>query len=298
MTDASKTNASDHPEAETREFVTLWIDNQLFGVEVSEIHDVFPPKGLTSVPLSQAEIAGVLNLRGHIVTAIDARARLGLAPRDPEAQDRSMAVGIENEGESFGLIVDQVGEVLRLPNSDYEANPSNLDPRWREVSRGVYRLDGRLLVVLNLDRTLGFVAPDTSDKDQDFTQAEESERGMKRILIVDDSGVIRRVARQILENLDFECEEAVDGAEALDACRKSLPDAVLLDWNMPVMNGIDFLRQLRKEPGGEDPVVVFCTTENDMAHISEALSAGANEYIMKPFDGDIVEAKLSQVGLI
>jgi two-component system chemotaxis response regulator CheY len=77
-----------------------------------------------------------------------------------------------------------------------------------------------------------------------------------------------------------------------------MPDGVLLDWNMPVMNGIEFLRALRAEPGGDRPVVVFCTTENDLNHIVEAMNAGANEYIMKPFDGDIIEAKFSEVGLV
>ena len=121
---------------------------------------------------------------------------------------------------------------------------------------------------------------------------------MKSCLVVDDSKVIRMVARRILEALDFEIHEAQDGQEALEECQKAMPDAILLDWNMPVMNGIDFLRTLRKTDGGADPVVVFCTTENDMSHIREAMQAGANEYIMKPFDREIIEAKFAQVGLI
>lgn len=110
--------------------------------------------------------------------------------------------------------------------------------------------------------------------------------------------MIRKVARKILEELDFECVEAADGSEALEACRKQMPDAVLLDWNMPVMNGLDFVKALRREDGGDKPVVVFCTTENDMAHITEALRAGADEYVMKPFDGEIIESKLQQTGLL
>jgi two-component system, chemotaxis family, chemotaxis protein CheY len=121
---------------------------------------------------------------------------------------------------------------------------------------------------------------------------------MKSCLIVDDSRVVRKVARRILEDLHFSIEEAADGKLALDACLKRMPDVVLLDWNMPVMNGIDFLRQLRRAPGGESPVVVFCTTENDIQHIQEAIGAGANEYIMKPFDSDILQAKFAQVGLL
>ncbi len=121
---------------------------------------------------------------------------------------------------------------------------------------------------------------------------------MKSCLVVDDSKVIRMVARRILETLDFEISEATDGQEALEACRAEMPDAILLDWNMPVMNGIDFLRTLRVSEGGDAPVVVFCTTENDMSHIVEAMKAGANEYIMKPFDKEIIEAKFIQVGLL
>jgi len=121
---------------------------------------------------------------------------------------------------------------------------------------------------------------------------------MKTCLIVDDSSVIRKVARRILEGLEFQILEAEDGEQALDVCRAQMPDAVLLDWNMPKMDGYEFLRVLRRLPDGDRPKVVFCTTENDVAHIARALHAGANEYIMKPFDKDIVEAKFQEVGLI
>jgi two-component system chemotaxis response regulator CheY len=121
---------------------------------------------------------------------------------------------------------------------------------------------------------------------------------MKYCLIVDDSRVVRKVARRILEDLEFEIEEAADGKLALEACQRRLPDVVLLDWNMPVMNGLDFLVQLRQLPNGDKPIVVFCTTENDIAHIQAAIGAGANEYIMKPFDSDIIHAKFAQVGLL
>jgi two-component system chemotaxis response regulator CheY len=121
---------------------------------------------------------------------------------------------------------------------------------------------------------------------------------MKTCLVVDDSSVIRKVARRILERLEFQIVEAQDGEEALDACKGSMPDAVLLDWNMPKMDGYEFLRNLRRMPNGDQPKVVFCTTENDVAHIARALHAGANEYIMKPFDKEIVEAKFQEVGLI
>lgn len=121
---------------------------------------------------------------------------------------------------------------------------------------------------------------------------------MTSCLIVDDSKVIRMVARKILQELSFETAEAADGQQALDSCIASMPDGVLLDWNMPIMSGIEFLRELRKLPGGDAPIVVFCTTENDIKHIQEAIEAGANEYIMKPFDSEIIQAKFAQVGLL
>ena len=116
-------------------------------------------------------------------------------------------------------------------------------------------------------------------------------------LVVDDSKVIRKVARHILETLDFEVEEAGDGREALDRCTKSVPDVVLLDWNMPVMSGIEFLRALREADMQPRPKVVFCTTENGTAHIRAALDAGADEYVMKPFDRDTLASKLQFVGI-
>jgi two-component system chemotaxis response regulator CheY len=116
--------------------------------------------------------------------------------------------------------------------------------------------------------------------------------------VVDDSKVVRMVARKILESLNFQIEEAENGLAAMNCCKQSMPDAILLDWNMPVMNGLDFLKGLRRMQGGQQPVVVFCTTENDLRHIQEAISAGANEYIMKPFDGEILETKLAQTGLL
>jgi two-component system, chemotaxis family, chemotaxis protein CheY len=125
-----------------------------------------------------------------------------------------------------------------------------------------------------------------------------SEGIMKTCLIVDDSSVIRKVARRILEDLEFQISEAENGEQAAAACQHELPDAILLDWNMPKMDGYDFLRLLRRLPGGDRPKVVFCTTENDVAHIARALQAGANEYIMKPFDKDIVESKFQEIGLI
>ena len=121
---------------------------------------------------------------------------------------------------------------------------------------------------------------------------------MQTCLVVDDSRVIRKVARRIIEDMGFEVSEAGDGIEALAWCRSVMPDAILLDWNMPAMNGIDFLRQLRRERGGEQPTVVFCTVENDLDHIRQALDCGAAEYIMKPFDSDILQSKFAMANLL
>jgi two-component system chemotaxis response regulator CheY len=121
---------------------------------------------------------------------------------------------------------------------------------------------------------------------------------MKKCLVVDDSRVIRKVARKILEELKFEIDEAEDGAAALEACRQAMPDAILLDWGMPNMSGLEFLRALRRENGGAKPVVVMCTSENDVSQVTEAVGAGANEYLLKPFDRKTVEAKFAEAGLL
>ncbi len=121
---------------------------------------------------------------------------------------------------------------------------------------------------------------------------------MKTCLVVDDSKVIRKVARHILETLDFAVEEAGDGREALTFCQTKVPpDVVLLDWNMPVMSGLEFLRALGEERMPNKPKVVFCTTENGDAHIRAALEAGADEYVMKPFDRETLHSKLKIVGV-
>ena len=134
------------------EYVTATVAGQLFGLPIARVQDVFVLDRLTRVPLAAPEIAGVLNLRGRIVTAIDLRRRLGLAPAG-EARKR-MAIGIEYKGESYGLLIDVIGEVLNLPSSGREGNPVNLEPQLARVSAGVHRLEDRLLVVLDIDRVL------------------------------------------------------------------------------------------------------------------------------------------------
>lgn len=136
-----------------KEYVTFRIGGQLFGASVAEIHDVFRPANMTPVPLASGEIAGVLNLRGRIVTAIDARSRLGLPPRDKRSNE-GLAIGVERHGESFGLIIDEIGEVVRINEEDLEENPVNLDSVWASVSRGVHRLGEQLLVIMDIDRML------------------------------------------------------------------------------------------------------------------------------------------------
>ena len=132
------------------QYVTVVIGGQLFGLPISQVHDVFVPDSVTRVPLSAPEVAGVLNLRGRIVTAIDMRKRLHLPERDENTP--VMAVGIEHKGESYGLVIDTVGEVLRLSSDSQEPNPSNLDKRWAEISGGVHRLDGKLMIILDVAR--------------------------------------------------------------------------------------------------------------------------------------------------
>jgi len=120
----------------------------------------------------------------------------------------------------------------------------------------------------------------------------------KTCLIVDDSRIIRKVARRIVEGLGYEVDEAADGAEALAYCTGVMPDVLLIDWNMPVMDGLTLLRRLRAMPGGDAPKVLFCTIETRPERIAEALAAGADDYVMKPFDGEILQSKLMEVGAI
>jgi len=117
-------------------------------------------------------------------------------------------------------------------------------------------------------------------------------------LIVDDSRMVRRVAGRIVREMDFEPSEAENGQDAIEQCRVEMPDAILLDWNMPIMDGLSFIKHLRKSPGGDKPIVVFCTAERDVKKITTALDAGADEYVMKPFDSDIIRSKFFEVGLI
>lgn len=130
----------------------MTVAGQLFGIPVLQVQDVLGPQRLTRIPLAPPEVAGSLNLRGHIVTAIDVRTRLGLPPR--AADMRGMSVVVDLNGELYSLVIDQVGEVLSLAKDTFEANPPTLDPRWREVSRGIYRLKGQLLVVIDVARLL------------------------------------------------------------------------------------------------------------------------------------------------
>jgi purine-binding chemotaxis protein CheW len=151
------TSAEDSTDRGITEYVTATIGGQLFGLPIARVQDVFMPQRLTKVPLASSDVAGVLNLRGRIVTAIDMRARLGLPKGD---EDRPpMAVGVDMRGESYGLLIDNIGEVLKLPDDSREVNPVNLDPRMAKMAGGVHRLDGQLMVVLDVDRVLE-ISPD------------------------------------------------------------------------------------------------------------------------------------------
>ncbi|MFQ5533692.1 MAG: chemotaxis protein CheW [Sphingomonadales bacterium] len=158
MTDTGTAAAGTGHEAadenERAELVTITIADQLLGIPVLSVHDVLGPQKMTRIPLAQESIAGVLNLRGRIVTAIDVRRRLGLPPR-PE-DDPGMSVVVEHNNEPYSLLIDSVGDVLSVPTKAFEQNPATLDPRWREVSGGIYRLENELLVVLEVERLLDF----------------------------------------------------------------------------------------------------------------------------------------------
>jgi purine-binding chemotaxis protein CheW len=145
-------NTQDNAAEAVTEYVTVTIGAHLFGLPIFRVQDVFVPDRLTRVPLAPPEVAGILNLRGRVVTAIDMRSRLDLGSREPGAP--VMAIGIELRGESYGLLVDSVGEVMPLRNSACEAKPANLDPRLGRVAAGIYRLEGQLMVVLDVDRVL------------------------------------------------------------------------------------------------------------------------------------------------
>jgi two-component system chemotaxis response regulator CheY len=121
---------------------------------------------------------------------------------------------------------------------------------------------------------------------------------MRRCLVIDDSRIIRKVARKILEGLEFSVEGAEDTAGALEICRREMPEAVLLDTNIPGMSSVEFLRSLRRETGGDKPTVVLATSENNLSQITEAVSAGANEFVLKPFDTDVLTSKFQEAGLL
>ncbi|MCL2473594.1 MAG: chemotaxis protein CheW [Alphaproteobacteria bacterium] len=138
--------------SDTDMFVTMSIANQRFGIPVLKVRDVLRSPKITHVPLAPVEVVGSLNLRGRIVTAIDVRKRMGLSKFEDE--DKSMSIVVEHDGELYSLIVDTIGDVMRLPNADFERNPSTLDPVWRGVSDGIYRLENDLLIVLSVERLL------------------------------------------------------------------------------------------------------------------------------------------------
>ena len=147
-----ETMSTETADSNLKEYVTAMIGGQLFGLPIRGVQDVFTPERVTRVPLAPSEIAGVLNLRGRIVTLIDMRGRLGLEKRSDDSP--AMAIGVESRGESYGLLIDSIGEVLKLDDSAREPSPINLDPRLAQVSAGVFRLEGQLLMMIDIDRVL------------------------------------------------------------------------------------------------------------------------------------------------
>jgi CheY-like chemotaxis protein len=220
---------------------------------------------------------------------------------DAGADERGFVVITQAGGQTFGAVVDNVfhtEEIVIKP----------LSSRLRHIGMfsGMTILgDGSVIMVLDpnaLAQTLGRVTQSASNGSADTAQRERTPHPDAVSLLLFRAGSQRHKAVPLslitrIEDIDCRRIEVADGQHLLP-CQRELPDAILLDWNMPKMDGYDFLRVLRGLPGGERPKVVFCTTENDVAHIARALQAGANEYIMKPFDKDIVESKFQEIGLI
>jgi len=154
----TEAGSSDAAACAADDYVTMSVGGQAFGIPVLNVRDVLGPQNITRVPLAPDEVAGSLNLRGRIVTAINMRKRLGLPADDFVA--KAMAVVVEHDDEPFSLLVDEVGEVLRLPALRREAVPATLDARWRDVAQGIYRLDDRLLIVLGVADVLGSIRAD------------------------------------------------------------------------------------------------------------------------------------------
>lgn len=168
MIAANSNAAGSVASVEYRDYVTVTVAGQLFGLPIERVHDVFVATSIAPVPLSSPEIVGLLNLRGRVVTAVCVRRRLGLAPRVMAGE--TMAVGLEHEGESYGLLVDGVGEVLRLSAASLEDNPVHLDAHWTRLSLGVHRLDAKLLVVLDVDGVLAFDPDNTASAPPQLTR--------------------------------------------------------------------------------------------------------------------------------
>ncbi|NBB83781.1 MAG: chemotaxis protein CheW [Alphaproteobacteria bacterium] len=144
----------DKGAGESADYVTMTIAGQMFGIPVLQVQDVLGPQKITRIPLAPVEVAGSLNLRGRIVTAIDVRLRLGLPAR--ERSDKDMSIVVDQGGELYSLMVDGVGEVVSVRTDQFERNPATLDAVWREVSTGIFRLNDKLLVVLDVARLLDF----------------------------------------------------------------------------------------------------------------------------------------------
>ncbi len=151
---------STHPGGNLEDFVTFFIGKQMFGIPVLRVQDILTPDRIAPIPLAPKEVVGSINLRGRIVTVIDVRSRLSLPPRDEgdEGNAGNMGVTVEQDNDLYTLLVDRIGDVIGLSKESYEKNPATLDPKWREFSNGVFRLEESLMVVLDIDNLLDFAA--------------------------------------------------------------------------------------------------------------------------------------------
>ncbi len=148
-------SAEDQHNAQSKEFLTIIIAGQRFGIPILQIQDVLGEQRVTKIPLAPPEVAGSLNLRGRVVTAIDVRRRLEIEPCN--GVESEMGVVVEHENELYSLIIDKVGDVLRLKNENFESTPPTLDPLWRDISSGIYRLKDELLVILDVPKFVSTV---------------------------------------------------------------------------------------------------------------------------------------------
>jgi two-component system chemotaxis response regulator CheY len=269
-------------------------------ISARDVQAVVELDGIVAVPRAPAHVLGLSALRSNTLTVIDVAAAMGVAPPTPLSPASRVAI-VDHEGHRYALAVGAVEDVAETL-SEPAPVPGEAGPGWQAASDGLIETAMGPALRLSVAAVINGASRSGHSHNgykwpASVRQNRQGRPPMKHCLIIDDSRVIRKVSRHILESLGLAVDEAENGRDGLDKCEASMPDVILLDWNMPVMSGIEFIVQLRARPGGDRPKVVFCTTENDVAHIRQAISAGADEYVMKPFDHETLQIKLQLVGM-